>query len=899
MDASTQADRSSVGPRSVTGVSFVSDTASDPVSVMIPARYRPPVASPSDLPRERLHRSLTDDPPPVTLICGPAGAGKTSLLAGLAADAASSGAIVAWLSLERRDDALSSLWAGILGSLRSTGQFSPDARIHALATPPQHADPGFVEAVVGELADAGAPVWLVLDDFHRLRSDVSLRTIDELVQRLVSGVHIVLASRSDPRIALARLRVQGQLRELQAADLFFTLDETSAFLSRRRVELPREAITIIHERTEGWPAGVAIAALALQGTDDPANLVARFSGDDHAVADYLVSEVLAKMPRELNTFLMRTSVCERLSVGIAEQLSGREDATRVLETLVSDNVLTERLGRGRDFYRYHELLRTFMQAELRRSEPGLERALHAIAAQWWADHHEPLHAMEHLSRAEDMEQFADLAYTDGLGVLFDGGAQALAETLSSAGSGCRRVPRVALVGAAAALEVGDLDEADRWLAEIDVAAIIDGPDASEAAFAASVVLARARHGGGIALPLDVLETTSAGVTGDQDRDLYALYHRGVSRAYSGRYTEASVDLDRAASIARASRREGLLVECLSFLGGVHGALSELPVMRQQAQRALEVAERRGWSRSGAIAHAEMLVGWSDFLRADEEAAIAHATRALAAMDGHVEPDVELASHSVHLFVTVNRGGGYRALRDYRATLLRLVDAPMPPALLAFVAPLLVRIALDLGERSLAQEIAEAVRTRSPDPGEPALLRAMLLHDAGRHDAARRELAAIAEGRGRCHVVTSEVRVHLLAAELEADRDVPTRAHDHLCEALRIAEPVEVVEPFLESERIERLLNLGRGRLGRSEAFAQRVLEAAAARTAPVTLEERLTPGELAVLRELPSLLSLREIAECRSLSLNTVKYHLRSIYRKLGVTGRREAVEAARSRSLL
>jgi LuxR family transcriptional regulator, maltose regulon positive regulatory protein len=898
-ETSTKADRSGSGTRSVTNVTPASGPTADPVSVTVPVRYRPPVASPADLRRERLLSSLTDDPASVTLICGPAGAGKTSLLAGWVPDAVSAGAIVAWLSLDRRDDDPSSLWAGILGSLRSTGRFPPDARLHALAAPPQHADPGFIDAFVDELSDAGAPVWLVLDDLQRLRSDASPRSLDELVQRLPSGVHVVLTSRSDPPIALARLRVQGRLRELRAADLAFTRGETSAFLRRRAVELPQEAISVIHERTEGWPAGVAIAAIALLGTDDPAGLVARFSGDDHAVADYLVSEVLATMPSELHTFLMRTSVCSRLSVGLAQQLSGRDDAAKVLDTLVRDNALTERLGRGRDFYRYHELLRTFLQGELRRSQPGLEPALHTVAAQWWEDHREPLHAMEHLIRAGDTEQLADLIDTEATGVLLDGGAQALAETLSGVDDGARTVPRLALAGAAAALEMGDLDGADRWLAGIDVPAIIDGRETSEAAFAASVALARARYGGRLDLALDALETTSAGDTGHRDRDLYALYHRGVARAYGGRYAEAAEDLDRAVSIAQASRREGLLVDCLSFLGGAHATLGHLPLMRQHAQRALEVAERHGWSRSGAIAHAHMLVGWSDFLRADEAAAFAHTTLALAALDGHVEPDVEFASHGVHLFVTVNRGGGYRALRDYRATLLRLLDAPMPPALLAFVAPLLVRISLDLGERSMAQEIAEAVRTRSPDPGEPALLRAMLLHDAGRHDAARRELAAIIEGGGRCHVVTSEVRVHLLLAELEADREVPTRAHDHLCEALRIAEPVEVVEPFLESERIERLLNAARGRFGRSEDFAQRVLQAAAARSVPLTVEMRLTPGELAVLRELPSLLSLREIAESRSLSLNTVKSHLRSVYRKLGVTGRREAVEAARSRELL
>jgi LuxR family transcriptional regulator, maltose regulon positive regulatory protein len=886
------------GPVVARSVAPAVGAAHRPEPSLVPVRFRPPVVSPSVLRRDHLLRTLAQDPAPVSLICAPAGAGKTSLLAGLAAEVSAAGAVVAWLSLDHRDADPSFLWTGIVEALRATGGFPPEARLHVLAAPPLRIDPGFVEAVVAELAAVNPPVWLVLEDVHVLRSTASLASVGELLRQLPSGVHVVLASRSDPPLGLARLRVQGQLRELYATELSFTFEETSTFLRRRNPELTDAPIRTIHERTEGWAAGVAIGAAALQGTDDPTGLVERFGGDDHAVADYLVSEVLATLPPELLTFLLRTSVCSRLSVGLAQHLTGRQDAASVLDTLVRDNVLTDRLGRGRESYRYHELLRTFLLGELRRSEPGLEPALHAMAASWWQTHHEPLHAMEHLIRSDDPAALAELVDAEGMALLLEGRARGLLETLSGLDDRWRTDPRIALVGAASALALGDLDETDRWLGGVELPAIIGGPDASLAAFAATVAVARARDEGGIDLALETLESTSAGATGERDRDLYTLYHRGVARGYVGRYTEAIDDLDRAAANARVGRRAGLLVDCLSFLAGAHATLSQLPEMRRDAQRALGLAELHGWGRSGAVAHARMLVAWSDFLRADEVAATANASAALVAMDEHVEPDVELACHSLQLFTTASGGGGYQALRDYRRTLLRLVDAPMPPALLAFAAPLLVRVCLDLGERSMAQEIAEAVRSRSPDPGEPALLRAMLLHDAGRQDAARSELAATLDRDARGHVVTTEVRIHLLAAELDDGRGSAVTAHEHLCEALRIAEPVEVLQPFLESQRVRDLLTSGRGRFGRLEPFVQRVLTAAA-HASDVTNETRLTPGELAVLRELPSLLSLREIAERRSLSVNTVKSHLRSIYRKLGVAGRREAVEAARLRELL
>jgi LuxR family transcriptional regulator, maltose regulon positive regulatory protein len=510
-----------------------------------------------------------------------------------------------------------------------------------------------------------------------------------------------------------------------------------------------------------------------------------------------------------------------------------------------------------------------------------------------------LHAVEHLIRGGDAAGVAELVEAAGPALLLDGRATALAHTLSALDDPFRSDPRIALTGAAAALEAGDLEGSDVWLASTDLPAVIGGPDAATAAFAATVALARARFGGDIEAALAVLESTPACGTGHRDRDLYALYHRGVARGYVGRYREAIDDLGRAVAGARASRRAGLLVNCLSFLAGAHATASQLPEMRRDAERAIELAEQHGWSRSGPISHARMLISWSDHLRGDATAAAANADIALATLNEHTEPDVELACRSVHLFVTVDRGSGYAELRDYRATLLRLHDAPMAPALLAFVGPLILGVCLDLGERAMAQEIADTVGSRSPDPGEPALLRAMLLHDAGRDVAARRELAGALDGDARCHVVTTEVRAHLLAAELDARRGSAVTAHHHLCEALRIAEPVEVLEPFLGPGTIRDLLSASRGRFGRSERFVGRILLAAAARPDTTADEARLTPAELTILRELPSLLSLREIAESRALSLNTVKFHLRSIYRKFDVTGRRAAVEHGRLLGLL
>jgi LuxR family transcriptional regulator, maltose regulon positive regulatory protein len=868
------------------------------LTVELSARLRPAVPGPADLPRERLLRGLVEDPAPVTLVSAPAGSGKTSLLATWAATSAD--ATIAWLSLDRHDDDPSRLWAGILGALRATGRFPVGSRLHELVAPVGEVAPAFVDALVAEVAALGQPVWIVLDDVHVLRHVAALDSLALLLSRLGPEIHLVLASRADPPLGLPRLRLEARLRELRAADLAFTLDEAATFLASQGVVLSEPSLRTLHERTEGWVAGIKIAALALQDGESPEDLVARFGGDDHAVADYLVTEVLTALPAPTRDFLLRTSICTQIRVDLAQRLTGRRDVAAVLEALERDNVFTRRLGRGRDTYRYHELLRTFLAAELRRTESDLERELHCVAAGFYEQRGEFLHAMEHFVRAGATERFVRLAEAHGVAAILDGRARRLVSTLALLEGPHATVPVVALLGAAAAMALDDLDAADRWLLLLDLDALAAGDDPGLAALAATVGAARARYTDRVDDALRRLEATDAGRTGDRDRDLDALLHRGVLRLYLGRYADAVADLEHAVDLARVTERTAVQVECLSFLAGSLASQGALPEMRARAEQAIAVAERRGWARSSALAHAYLLVSWAAYLGADAATAHANAAFAVASLGAHNEPDVELAVRSLETVVAADGDAPFAAVQRYRTTFARLADAQMSPALLAYALPALVRICLDLGERAWAREFADAAADRSPSPGEPALLRAMLLHDAGSTDAARRELDAITSRAAPCHLPTTEVMARVLAAELESRLGHATRAHERLVEALRVAEPIELMRPFLDSDVVRGLLIDGRGRFGHHEPFVQRLLTAASP-SAPVHHQDtaRLTAGELAVLRELPSLLSLREIAEARCVSVNTVKTHLRAVYRKLGVTGRREAVEAARRRGLL
>jgi LuxR family transcriptional regulator, maltose regulon positive regulatory protein len=877
----------------------VSYVLGDHVSTAAPWR-RPPSASSTQLPRARLLGWFDRAPAPVTLVCGHAGAGKTSLLAAWATAAARDGRLVAWYGLDRFDDDPALLWDGILDALRSTGVFPPTSGLHDLVGSPHQVTGAFVATMIGAVEALGSPVWLVLDDVHVLTYPEAVGSLALLARGASTAFRLVLVSRNDPPIGLPRLRLEGRLRELRGEDLAFTLEETTAYLVGQGLDLTTTAIHTLQERTEGWAAGVRIAALALAGSDDRCALVERFGGDDHGVADYLATEVLANVPDDRRGFLLRTSVCSLLRVDLARELSGRDDAGGLLDELERDHVFTQRQGRTRETYRYHELFRTYLLAELRRVEPALERDLHRTAAAWHAAHGETLQAIEHLVRGRHVADLSEVIGPDGIGAILDGHAQAVAGLLAAVEPRDRSVPAAALLGAATWLELGDLDAADRWLAALDPAAIEATGDPALAALAATVAVWRARSTDRVEDALERLEATSAGATGVEAYDLLALHERGVARLYVGRYEDGVEDLDRAARSARVTGRAALQLSCRSFLAGARACLSQLVASRADAEAALELAARRGWAGSQAVAHAHLLVGWSAYLQADRELAAAHAHLGMASLGPFVAPDVELGVRSLELVVAADGDAPYEALRAYRESFERLAGSQMAPALLAYAAPLVLRICLDLGERGWAQLVAEQTSAAVADAGELALLRGMILHDAGRFGAARAALEPVVRGEARCHVVTTAVHALSLAADIEVRRGAGIRAHNLIAAAVELAADEAVVRPFLDRPGALELLVAGRGRFGRREPFVERVLAAVPpVAPAPGHEADRLTQGELAVLRELPSLLSLREIAEARGVSVNTVKTHLRSIYRKLEVEGRRGAVEAGRRRGIL
>ena len=329
--------------------------------------------------------------PEVLLACAPAGYGKTTMLADFADEQRAAGVPVAWVTCDRDDDG-TAFWSAVI--LAATEAAPESATVLAgMDAPTGPADATFVANLIGVLGDEVPGIILILDDVHEVRAREVLDGLQHLVQWADTRVRVALGCRFEPPIGLHRLRLTGRLREVRAAQLAFTPQEADDFWDRHDIVLDTDARAVLHALTEGWPAGMRMAALSLEH-GDPATFVAEFSGADRPVADYLAGEVLVRLPDDVVDFLLRTCVVEDLSVELAARLSGRDDSAAMLDDLAQRNALVVPLDRSGTWFRYHALLRTYLVAALRRRDPGEMAVLRVVAAKWFLEQRDPAEALE-------------------------------------------------------------------------------------------------------------------------------------------------------------------------------------------------------------------------------------------------------------------------------------------------------------------------------------------------------------------------------------------------------------------------------------------------------------------------------------------------------------------------
>jgi LuxR family maltose regulon positive regulatory protein len=368
------------------------------VALVPHAKIAIPQLPPEFVVRESLRADLeAGSEADVGLVCAPAGYGKTLLLADWSRT--STTADTAWVNLDRDDNDPRRLGASIVAALAACPSVPRESRLHSGVW---HVDqPESLAELEAALLPRPRPIRLILDDVHELVERESLHCLEILIRNRPAGIRLVLSSRCDPPLSLPRLHLAGRLWELRAAQMRFSLPEAAALLEGAGLHLTPAQVEVLHRRTGGWAAGLRLAALGIAGSADRDAFLALFSGNERSVADYLVGEVLAGLPEDVQEFLRTISISEPIPSGLAAELSGREDAGSVLDTLEHQTSLLASTGPQRDAYSVQELLRTYLLADLRRHGPKRAAELHGIAARWWADQCEAAWALDQGGRSDD------------------------------------------------------------------------------------------------------------------------------------------------------------------------------------------------------------------------------------------------------------------------------------------------------------------------------------------------------------------------------------------------------------------------------------------------------------------------------------------------------------------
>ena len=343
----------------------------------------------------------------LTLISAPAGFGKTTLLTAWLAAAATENRAVAWLSLDESDRQPATFWTYLITALQTAvpGIGADALPLLQSAQPPIET---VLAAVLNELAAVPNDIDLVLDDYHLVDGPDLRDGMTFLLEHLPPHVHLVISSRADPLLPLARLRARGELVEVRAADLRFTPDEVAAYLNDViGLDLTPEDIAALEGRTEGWIAALQLAALSMQGRTDIGAFIAGFAGDDRYIVDYLVEEVLQRQTEQVRSFLLRTCLLDRLSGPLCDAVTGEPGGRATLEALDRANLFLVPLDDSRHWYRYHHLFADMLQAHLQDERPEEITDLHRRASQWYDQHGQPSPAVRHALAAGDIERAAD------------------------------------------------------------------------------------------------------------------------------------------------------------------------------------------------------------------------------------------------------------------------------------------------------------------------------------------------------------------------------------------------------------------------------------------------------------------------------------------------------------
>jgi LuxR family maltose regulon positive regulatory protein len=846
----------------------------------------------------------------VTLVSAPAGSGKTVLLRSWIEDAGLTDR-VAWLSIDRGERDAQRFWLSVVERLRAVEETRE--LVMQLAPTPDFDGTALVDRLLSELGSLEQPLVLVIDDLHELQSPEALAQLEALLARRPPLLHVVLASRHDPQLGLHRLRLNQRLTEIRASDLRFTRDEAQALLANSGVELSEQTVSSLYARTEGWAAGLRLAALSLARHPEPERFVAEFAGSERTVAEYLLAEVLERQPEEVRRLLLRTSILERVNGALADVLVGTSGSERILQELEAANAFVVSLDAARSWFRYHHLFADLLRLELRRGEPREVAQLHRAAARWYAQHGYVIDAVRHAQSAEDWTHAAELLVDHNLSLALDGQHATLAALIAEFPSDGPPSPELALLFGYRELTHGSLDSAAAYLSLADRHAT-KLPDDRKRRFEVvlavmQLTLALRRGDFGAVLekvqallgPADAETLSDVGLSNEVRA--VALMNLGIAELWAYRRDQARRHLEQGLALAQRSGSAYVEIGCLSHLAALD-AWGSFALVRQRCGKAIAIANAHGWSTDPIVCVALAMQGLMDVSQARFEAAQVWLDGADATLRADLEPATALLIQRARGMLYVGQGRLDEALAAFRDAerLQALLVTPHP--LTAQMREWLVLMLLRLGRLEDAREVLADFSDQEREWGEARTALASVCLAEGNARAAAETLAHVLDGTVQVLHAGSLIEAMLVHAMVCDRLGDPSGAEHEVERALEIAEPDAQVFPFVLIRPVGLLQRHPRHRTVHA-ALLSDVLDVLAGSplqlrsNEPVPLREPLSESELRVLGYLPSNLSAPEIAAELFVSTSTVKTHMRQIYAKFDVHKRTEAVQHARDLGLL
>ncbi|WP_308443017.1 LuxR C-terminal-related transcriptional regulator [Xylanibacillus composti] len=888
---------------------------------IVRTKLHPPMPKAGTVVRPRLFEQLNESlSRKLTVISAAAGYGKSTLVGEwIAACKLPFG----WLSLDAGDNDPDRLFAHLICAWQG---LSPHARESLLAWLQSQQSPSpdyIVAAMLHHTTTVSDPCILVLDDYHVIESDSLHKAIAFFIERMPAHMHVVIVTREEPRLPLARLRVQKQLTEIRAADLRFTPAEATAFFAQLDgLTLGEDDILQLQSRTEGWIAGLQLAALSLQGQEDPSEYIQSFTGTHSFVVDYLLEEVLQQQSHAIQSFLMRTSILDRMCGSLCDALLEADDGEQeapslsgqeTLELLERANLFLIPLDHERRWYRYHHLFADLLRQRLGRRRTGSARdltwrpaELHIRASEWFEQHGLELEAFHHAATGGDLERAARLLEGKGMPLLFRGMVSPVLrwlDSLTEAELDAR--PSLRVLYASGLLMTGRMSEAEQKLHGLDPVLRLAEKEEGVRDLAGHVASVRAaiavsRHQAEEIVieaqrALEYLHPDNLPVRAAASWALGYAYqlqgNRDLARQY---YSEARENSQKIRHVAIA-------VMATIGAGYIEESGNQLVAAAETYRQALEWAGNPPMP-AACDAHlglARISYEWNDLVEAWRHGKLA---AELAQHLEHTDKFIEAELFLARLSLTQGETSEAEAIvtRAKQSARLQRYDRQLPN-----IAELQAMLLLRRGDRDGAARLARSHKLHM------CLARVCLAQ--GEPLAALKALEPLRVKAEQSGSMAIGLQTMVLQARAQYESGERTAAVQALAEALKIAEPEGFVRLFLdEGKSMTGLLRDSVANGSSSHAYAARLLaetEAEECRRAAVSglaskqaahpLIEPLSPRELEVLRLIAQGCSNREIGERLFLALSTVKGYNRNIFDKLQVSRRTEAVARAREWGVL